>query len=178
MAAGIDHLPVLAKRHRLDLTRVTAVGHSAGALFSLWAGTRRKLDAPWRSPADAPRLRSVIAIDGPGSLAPMIGADQQVCGRPVIVPLMGGTPVDKPAEYRAASPADHLPLGVPQLLVLGELGPFMKGYVEQARAAGDTVRTLSPPGANHFDIVTPGTPNGEAVADWIKANAFGEGAPG
>ena len=178
VAAGIDHLPVLAKRYPLDLSRVTAVGHSAGALFSLWAGARGKLDGPWRVRAGAPRFRSVVAIDGPGALAPMVGVDRQVCGRPVIVPLMGGTPAERPAEYRAASPSEHLPLGVPQLFVLGELAPFMKGYVEAARASGDPVKTLSPPGANHFDIVTAGATNGEAVADWIKANAFSAGSTG
>lgn len=177
VAAGIDHLPVLAKRYPLDLSRVTAVGHSAGALFSLWAGARGKLDGRWRSRAGAPRFRSVVAIDGPGALAPMVGVDKQVCGRPVIVPLMGGTPAERPAEYRIASPSEHLPLGVPQLFVLGELSTFMMGYVEQARASGDPVKTLSPPGANHFDIVTAGAPNGEAVADWIKANSFAAGAP-
>ena len=41
-----------------------------------------------------------------------------------------------------------------------------------ARKAGDTVEVLSPPKANHFDIVTPGLPNGDATVDWIAANAF------
>lgn len=172
IAAGIDRLPPLARRYPLDLTRVTAVGHSAGALFSLWAGARDKLKAPWRAGPGAPHFRSVVAIDGPGSLAPMIGADKMVCGKPVIVPLMGGTPAERPDAYRIGSPAEHLPLGLTQLFVLAELAPFMEDYVAQARASGDPVTTLRPAGANHFDIVTPGTPNGEAVADWIRANAF------
>lgn len=178
VAAGIDYLPRLARRYPLDLTRVTAIGHSAGALFSLWAGARPKLDGAWRAGPKAPRFVSVVGIDGPGTLAPLIGPDRQVCGRPVIVPLMGGTPAERPADYRIASPADHLPLGIPQLLVFAELGPFMQPYAEQARASGDRVLTLTPSGANHFDIVTPGLPNGEAVADWIKANAFPARAAG
>jgi hypothetical protein len=38
---------------------------------------------------------SVAAIDGPGTLGSFVGVDEQVCGRPVIVPLMGGTPEQK-----------------------------------------------------------------------------------
>lgn len=176
--AGIDYLPRLARKYPLDLSRVTAIGHSAGALFSLWAGARPKLDGAWRTPAAGPRFVSVVGIDGPGTLAPLIGPDRQVCGKPVIVPLMGGTPAERPDAYRIASPSDHLPLGVPQLLVFATLGPLMQAYAGQARAVGDQVLTLTPPGADHFDIVTPGTPNGEAVADWIKANAFPAKAAG
>ncbi len=172
VAAGVDELPALARTYPLDLSRVTAIGHSAGALFSLWTASRAKLDAPWRTAAKAPKLRSVFAIDGPGTLAPMVGVDRDVCGIPVIVPLMGGTPAERPAEYRIASPADHLPLGVPQYLVLAALGPLMQPYVAQAKAGGDPVKTLRPAGANHFDIVTPSTPNGAKVVDWIVANAF------
>src|SRR5215471_72121 len=45
VAAGLDHLRVLAPRHRLDLGRVVAVGHSAGGHLALWLAARRKLGA-------------------------------------------------------------------------------------------------------------------------------------
>ncbi|WP_162242938.1 alpha/beta hydrolase [Sphingomonas sp. Leaf412] len=170
VAAAVDHLPKLAKRHPLDLKRVTIVGHSAGAHLALWAASRAKLPAPFAGKAVRPV--SVVAIDGPGALAPFVGIDAQVCGTPVIVPLMGGTPAEKPAAYRIASPADHLPLGMTQLLVEAELGGFMKPYEAAARKAGDRIEVLEPAGANHFDIITPGSPNGRAVADWIAAKAF------
>lgn len=170
--AGVDHLPEIAAQHRLDLSRVTVVGHSAGAHLALWTAARAKLADPWQAKPGAMTIHSAVAIDGPGTLAPMIGIDQMVCGKPVIVPLMGGTPGEQPDRYRIATPADHLPLGVRQLQVKGELGQFMDGYVAAAKAAGDEVLVLAPPKANHFDIVTAGQPNGEAVADWIAANAF------
>ncbi|WP_165961153.1 hypothetical protein [Qipengyuania sediminis] len=59
------------------------------------------------------------------------------------------------------------------MIVLGDFKPMLAPYVEAARGAGDEVLVLAPEKANHFDIVTPGTPNGDAVADWIAANAFG-----
>lgn len=170
VAAGVDHLTALAKKHPLDLTRVTIVGHSAGGHLASWAASRPKLAGPYGPGAIRPV--SVVVIDGPSALAPFVGIDQQVCGQPVIVPLMGGTPADRADAYRIASPVDHLPLGTRQLLVEAELGPLMKPYAAAAKASGDTVEELVPPGANHFDIITPGSPNGKAVADWIAARAF------
>ena len=170
VAAAIDYLPTLAKRYPLDLTRVTFVGHSAGAHLALWAASRRQLGAPWGS-VTTMMPRTVVAIDGPGSLAPFVGIDAQVCGKPVIVPLMGATPAEQPDRYRTASPADHLPLGAHQLLVEGELGQLMKPYAAAAKAAGDRVEVLEPAGADHFDIIVPDTPNGSKVVDLIATSA-------
>lgn len=173
VSAAVDKLAELAPRYRLDLARVTFVGHSAGAYFSLWAASRPQLDPPWNSPKV--RAASVVAIDGPGTLGAFVGVDAQVCGRPVIVPLMGGTPAEKPAEYRIASPQDHLPLGIPQLLVLSDLGDLMKPYAAAAKASGDKTLTLVPPDANHFDVVTPATSNGQAVVDFVVDHALKDG---
>ena len=173
IAAAEDRLADIARRYDLDLAHVVVVGHSSGAHLALWAASREKLPPPW----NAVRVRpvAVAAIDGPGALTPFVGIDSQICGGPAIVPLMGGTPQAKSADYAIASPADHLPLGKRQLLVQGELGPLMAPYVEAARGAGDDVVTLAPRNANHFDIVTPGTPNGAAVIDFIASKAFAGG---
>ena len=168
VAAAIDKLADVAPRYRLDLGRVSFVGHSAGAYFALWAASRPKLSGPWKRARVRPL--GVAAIDGPGTLASFVGTDAQVCGRPVIVPLMGGTPAQRPDAYRVASPQDHLPLGIPQFLVLSDLADLMRPYVAAAKAAGDPVRTLAPPGADHFDVVTPGTANGRAVVDFVATN--------
>lgn len=168
VAAAIDKLADVAPRYKLDLKRVAFVGHSAGAYFALWAASRPRLTTPW---SDAKvRPIAVAAIDGPGTLASFVGVDAQVCGRPVIVPLMGGTPSQRPAEFRLASPQDHLPLGIPQLLVLSDLADLMRPYVAAAQTGGDTVKTLAPPNANHFDVVTPATPNGQAVVKFVADN--------
>ena len=170
VAAAVDKLSDVARKYKLDLSRVTIVGHSAGAHFALWAASRGRLDKPWRSSKIRPV--SVVAIDGPGALAPFVGIDAQVCGRPVIVPLMGGTPAARPAEYRIATPQERLPFGIRQLLVKGELGDLMTPYEEAAKAAGDPILILTPPAANHFDIVTPATANGQTVVTFIADNAI------
>jgi len=170
VAAAEDRLTMLAKRYPLDLTRVAFVGHSAGAQLAAWAAARPKLPAPWTATI---RPRAVAMIDGPAGLAPFVGADAQVCGRPVIAPLMGGTPAQKPAEYRMASGAEHWPLGARQLFVRGELAPFMAPEIAAARASGDPVAVLDPPAPTHFDVVTPSSPNGARVVDWVMREAFG-----
>ncbi|WP_294330457.1 alpha/beta hydrolase [uncultured Sphingomonas sp.] len=173
VAAATDYLAVLAKTQPLDLTRVAVVGHSSGAHLALWVASRPKLHDPV---AGAMTVRPVtaVAIDGPGTLAPFVGVDAEICGAPAIVPFMGGTPQEKGAAYTLASPQDHLPLGVHQLVVLGALGMMVEPYTQAALASGDTVVKLAPGGANHFNIITPETPQGKQVADFIAAQAFGE----
>jgi acetyl esterase/lipase len=173
VGAATDYLAVLAKTQPLDLSRVAVVGHSSGAHLALWVASRPKLHDPI---AGAMTVKPVtaVAIDGPGTLAPFVGVDAEVCGDPAIVPFMGGTPAEKPAAYALASPQDHLPLGVHQLVVLGALGMMIEPYTQAALASGDTVVKLAPGGADHFNIITPGTPQGKQVADFIAAQAFAE----
>lgn len=170
VAAAEDKLAEIATRFRLDLSRVILVGHSAGAHLALWAASRPRLPSPWNMVKVRPV--AVAVIDGPAALAPFVGVDAQVCGQPVISPLMGGLPADKPADYALASPAEHLPLGLKQVLVVGEFGPFMHPYIAAAKAAGDPVAVLEPLKANHFDIVTPPSANGAAVIDFIASQAL------
>jgi acetyl esterase/lipase len=171
IATAADHLRVLAKSYPLDLTSVALIGHSSGAHLALWAASRPKLNhaVAGKSPV---KFISVFAIDGPGSLAPFVGVDEKVCGQPVIARLMGGAPSERVAEYRLASPADHLPLGVPTYLVMGDLDPFMTPYSEQAKAAGERIEVLSPADADHFNVITPKTTVGDQVIDLIVANVI------
>ena len=50
-----------------------------------------------------------LALDGPLSVRPFIGADAQICGRPVIETLLGGSPDKVPALYKATDPLAHPP---------------------------------------------------------------------
>jgi pimeloyl-ACP methyl ester carboxylesterase len=53
-----------------------------------------------------------------------------------------------------------LPLGVPQVLVVGTHEdfvplPLVEAYAEAARRAGDPVRVVVIPGVGHFEIASP-----------------------
>ena len=171
-AAGADHLRSLARRYPLDLGRVIAVGHSAGAHAALWLAAREKLppSSPIRGGADPLKVRAAVAIDGPGDLAPFVGVDAEICGKPVIVPLMGATPQAEPARYREASPFAQLPLHVPQYLVASQvLTPdAAQTYRAKAMETGDVVAVLAPRNGGHFDIIAPKTAPGAEVKAFVE----------
>lgn len=176
---AIDTLRPLARRYPLDLSRVLVLGHSAGAQLALWSAMRDRL-----SPRSAVRIvdplkpAAVMAIDGPGTLAEFVGTDVKVCGEPVIVPYMGGTPTQVPDRYRDASPQDHLPLGVPQYFALGWLADHMQPYIARARRSGDPVAVYRPRKLHHFDIVNPTMEQGKGtVALALQAKARMERRP-
>ncbi len=153
-----------------------AVGHSAGAPAALWLAAREKL--PLSSPirGEHPlRIRAAVAIDGPGDLAPFIGADAKICGKPVIVPFLGATPAAEPTRYQQASPYAQLPLGVPQYLVSSSPvlpADVAEAYRTAAVRAGDTVLVLSPKNGGHFDIIAPQTPPGVEVKNFVERAVY------
>jgi acetyl esterase/lipase len=164
--AAADHLRKLARPHRLDLARVVAVGHSAGAHAALWLAARHRLPPTSEVRGANPlQMKAAVAIDGPGDLEPFIGFDAEVCGKPVIAPLMGGTPDTVPARYAQGTPARLLPHGAPQYLVAtAVLTPeAAAAYTASATAKGDRVETISPAGADHFNIIAPGEPQWSEV---------------
>lgn len=166
--AAIDMLRPLAKRYPLDLGRMIAVGHSAGALLATWSAVRPTLAATSDvHAADPVKPAAVVAIDGPSSLADFIGKDREICDKPVIVPLMGGTPARVPQRYRDASAQDHLPLGLPQFVAEGAFAELMQPYVERARSAGDPVEVYRTKRPSHFRIINPTEPEGAGTVELI-----------
>lgn len=57
------------------------------------------------------------------------------------------------------------------MIVEASFAPLIKPYAAAARAAGDPVEELAT-GDDHFDVVTPGTANGDKVVDLILKRAF------
>ncbi len=161
VAAAADYVRELAKQYPLDLTRVVAVGHSAGGHLALWLAARHRL--PKSSElysADPIALRGVVSLAGIPDLA-AAGADTG-CGD-MGHQLMGGKPEQLAARYRQGSPAELLPLGVKQILIHGEqdkLVPYKLSidYEARAKKSGDDVKLISVPAAGHFELVVPTTP--------------------
>jgi acetyl esterase/lipase len=172
--AAVDYLRTLAKTYPLDLSKVVVLGHSAGGHAALWIAARHRLsaDSPVRG-ADPLPIEAAVSIDGPGDLAGFVGFDAQICGESVVVPLMGGTPAEKPELYRQASPQALLPLGVPQFLVSAVVLTSDKAqkYQELAQAKGDRVEVLTLD-TGHFELIAPGNKAWEAVKRLILDKAF------
>ena len=158
VARGADYLRVLAPQYGLDLTRVVASGHSAGAEFALWLAARRKIPA-----TSEIYVANPLPIAGVLGLAPAPDLDglytSGACGG-VAGPLMGGSPAQHPERYAAASPMQLAPIGVPQILVLGardqSWAPVGRSYFTRARASGDTqIELVEAPEAGHLEFVEP-----------------------
>ncbi len=159
-AAATDYLRVLAKSQPISLERVAVVGHSAGAHAALWLASRGSLPVASDIGSERPLpVSTAVAIDGPGDLASFVGFDAEVCGKPVIVPFIGGLPEDQPARYRLASPIDNLAVSAREYLIASAVltADAAEHYRSAAAAKGQVVHVLNVNDGGHFDIVAPGS---------------------
>lgn len=163
VAAAIDLLAGdRATEHRLDLDRVTLVGHSAGGQLALWAAGRREL--PVGSPGAIPLVTAgrVLAL---AAVCDLVRA-----GR-VAEHLLGGTAAEVPERWAQADPMRRLPLDLPVALVHGARDGTVevqrsRDYAAAAAAAGSPV-TLVETRGDHRALIDPSTASWHAAADWL-----------
>ncbi len=173
IGAATDSLRSIAKRFPLDLSRVVAVGHSAGGQLGLWLASRKKL--PPASALYAPnplRITGVIALGGPGDLVDFNRYGDAACGEGTVPKLLGGTAEQVPDRWRDASPVNWLPLGVPQVMLAGEADRIMpranlEAYAAKARAAGDRVDVIVVPNAGHHEVMSPNAVTWPAIREAV-----------
>ncbi len=158
---AVDHLRALADQNALDLSRVVVVGHSAGGHLAMWAAARARLPGGSELYVATPLpVRGVLDLAGPVDLTANIAGYEELCGDTVITGLVGGTPAEVPGRYAQASPIKLLPLGIPQVLVIGEYEkfvprPLVETYVRTAALAGDPAKLIVIPNVGHFEIASP-----------------------
>jgi acetyl esterase/lipase len=158
---AVDHVRAIAGEYHLDLGRVAVVGHSAGGHLAMWTAARRRLTkASDLYVADPLKLRGAVDLAGPVDLAAHLPEYESLCRDTVVTSLLGGTPAAVPDHYAQASAIKLLPLGIPQVIVVGSHEefvplPLVDGYVKAATRAGDDVRRILIPGAGHFEIASP-----------------------
>jgi acetyl esterase/lipase len=159
IANAVDHVRALAEKHPIDLARVIVAGHSAGAHLALWSAARSRLKGDNSLHRGNPLpMVAAVALGGPGDLRDFDTYGSEICG-PGLQQLLGGKPDAVPDRWAQASPAELLPLGVGQLLIVGESDRVMpprarEAYVAKAKAAGDPVELVVVPGA-HFEVIAP-----------------------
>jgi acetyl esterase/lipase len=162
VANAVDWLRKLASDKKLDLRNVVAVGHSAGGHLALWAAARRRL--PKSSPlarGNPLPIKAVVSLAGIPDLSAYRAEGPPACGGPRVIDLLDGTASRGPWDvFKDTSPAEMLPIGVPQAIVSGTLDPivpaaFGRAYAAKARTAGDPVQDVTINDASHFELIDP-----------------------
>ncbi|MEO5494755.1 MAG: alpha/beta hydrolase [Sphingomonas sp.] len=157
-AAAADLLRDNAAKYRLDVSRVVAVGHSAGGHLALWLAARPKLptDSPLRTPNPLP-IAHVISLGGLPDLEQTAASPDNGCGTDVVERLVGTGRAD---VYRDTSVPRLFPLGVPQDLVNGRedsIIPYRLAtdYVAKSKGAA-TLHAV--PDTGHVELIAPSSP--------------------
>ncbi|HVM38121.1 MAG TPA: alpha/beta hydrolase [Sphingomicrobium sp.] len=153
-AAAADALRAHAPRYKLDLSRLTAVGHSAGGHLALWLAARPRLprSSVLRSASPLP-IRTVVSLGGLPDLEEAARPPGSGCGTEVIGKISG-------ARYDETSVPRLAPIGVRQVLVNGlqdRIIPtsYASGYAAAMRASGDDVTVRMIERTGHVELVAP-----------------------
>jgi acetyl esterase/lipase len=170
VAAGVDLLAQLEAP--LDLSRVVAVGHSAGGHLALWAASRPTLPAD--APGADPRVVMRAAVSQAGLLDLTLAAGLTSSSTPTRALL--GDPAAHYERYVLASPRERLPLGIPQLVLHGDRDNTVSmriatSYAAAARDAGDPCELVVLSHTGHFEHIDAHSDAWHVARDWLIAQA-------
>ncbi len=157
VAAGIDALADFDAKYGLDLSRVAAIGHSAGGQLALWAAGRSSLDDADATADDRVRVDTVVAL---AALTDLAEAHRLDLGPGAVEDFLRRTPENGADRFAAASPHALVPLGTRQIVVHGALDEVVpphlsEMYAAAAAAAGDAVHHIVTEDEDHFDVIDP-----------------------
>lgn len=157
-----------AENLELDLGRVVTIGHSAGGQLAAWAATRSGQGPGPSRAAPAVEVSAVVAQAG---VLDLRACAREGLGADAAQAFLGGEPEQVPERYDVASPAEHLPFGVPILCVHATADgnvPIAQSqdFVAAARSAGDDAELATVEG-DHFVVIDPGDPAWRLVLDWL-----------
>ncbi|MFA9200617.1 MAG: alpha/beta hydrolase family protein [Cypionkella sp.] len=161
-AAAEELVRGLAQDRRFDLSRLTYVGHSAGALPAQWLAALQGDDGPvGRRPL--PLVADAIVFDGPADLRRDQAPFDALCQFAAVSPFIGGAPDEASARYDAISPLRHSSRLGKLRFVQAKLPAPHPDALAALRDAGVDVQVTLKPDATHFDVITPGAAAYQAV---------------
>jgi acetyl esterase/lipase len=170
VAASVDALAEVEAP--LDLSRIAAVGHSAGGQLAMWAAARAKL--PPSAPGSQPRVRIGAVVSQAGVLDLRLAAALNPSAEPTRAFL--GDPAENAEAYEIASPSEHLPLRIPQLVLHGERDETVsmriaESYAARARDMGDPCELVVLHGTGHYEHIDAGSEAWRVARDWLVSYA-------
>ncbi len=154
----------------LDSTRIVVLGHSAGGHLASWLASMANV------PPGSPIRAECLDFRGAVSLAGVLGlqrAWELNLSNGAVRGFLGGTPDEVPERYVAASPFELLPSAIPHLVVHGGMDrnvpiEISESFATSALGRGATVRLLTFPDADHFDLIDPESALWPQLADVIR----------
>ena len=168
---GVDALRDAAAKYPLDLGRVVVMGHSAGGQLALWTAARWRMPLNSELHTDDPlRLQGALSLAGIIDMRVYLDRGLERCAAGELR-VMGGDYRQYPERYAQVSPAELLPLGVPQCLIWGdhdEIVPeeLFADYEQRAQSAGDLVHVVRMANAGHHEVCSAEEPG---VGEIVKA---------
>jgi len=163
MHAALDTLAAQGPRHKLDLDRIVAVGHSAGGQLVQWIAGRTRI--PTSSPlyrADPLTVKRIVSLGGLADLRNEANQIKTSCERDTA--QLAGTPsAGRPDVFSDTNAAELIPNGSRTWLVTGALDTISPprvahDYARRAQAAGDAAEVVILPDASHYDEVSSESP--------------------
>ncbi len=123
---AVRFLRANADKYGLDPRRIGAVGFSAGAHLSMMLATMDKedgLEGDGGSADQPSKVQAAVSYFGPTDLSATDIPDR---AKEIVKGFIGGTPAEKPREYRQASPLTYVSPGdAPMLLFQGTRDPLV-----------------------------------------------------
>ncbi|KZE18765.1 MULTISPECIES: alpha/beta hydrolase family protein [Sphingomonas] len=169
VAAAADLLRDHADACHLDLSRVVAVGHSAGGHLALWLAARHRLPVgSVLADGDPLPIAHVVSLGGLPDLAAVESSPDNGCGTDVIARLVG----DRPDRFADTSVPCLLPIGVPVDLLNGRDDRIVPArmapaFATMAQEKGDEVTVHEVADTGHVELISPGTPAWEAAINLV-----------
>lgn len=172
VAAAVDLLATAGQQATdggLDLSRVVAVGHSAGGHLAGWLAGRGS-----RTPG-TPGAGPAVPLTGFVSQAGVLDLDLAIAenlGSGAARAFLGALSEDRAARS-LASPVSQVPTGVPSVCVHGTADDVVplnqsESYLAAARAAGDDARLVVIDGADHMAPVDVTSAAWAACLDGVR----------
>lgn len=164
VGAAIDSMREHAETFRLDLSNISAFGHSAGGHLAVWAAARANLSPTSELYVDTPLpLHGVINTGGLADLEASAPVTLDDCLVAIMDNLTGAPSPERTNVLSDTSPAELLPFAATLINVNGErdhIAPPSLGFAftEKVGKVKGQVEYVEIPLAGHVELIAPGTP--------------------